>query len=170
MDPLIDAYFNWPGFFAGLGALLQVTHVPPVTLALVAPALNGLLWMLGVCLVVRALTSRQHHIWLAAWLFTLFNWIDQDYLSPQAFAYFGYLVVAGLLLHTLAARPAIRGGGAPAVQRIALDGYVQAVETGEMTDVDKPALRRRDPVDGWRRENQNSRAAPDQRARCGGAL
>ena len=61
--------------------------------------------MLGVCLVVRSLTPRPHHIWLAAWLFTLFNWIDQDYLSPQAFAYFSYLVVAGLLLHTLAARP-----------------------------------------------------------------
>ena len=105
VDPLIDGYFNWPGFFAGLGALLQVTHVPPVTLALLAPALNGLLWILGVCLVVRSLTPRPHHIWLAAWLFTLFNWIDQDYLSPQAFAYFTYLVVAGLLLHTLAARP-----------------------------------------------------------------
>ncbi len=37
VDPLIDGYFNWPGFFAGLGALLQVTHVPPVTLALLAP-------------------------------------------------------------------------------------------------------------------------------------
>jgi len=107
VDPLIDGYFNWPGFFAGLGALLQVTHVPPVTLALLAPALNGLLWILGVCLVVRSLTPRPHHIWLAAWLFTLFNWIDQDYLSPQAFAYFTYLVVAGLLLHTLAARPGV---------------------------------------------------------------
>ncbi|QWZ09565.1 hypothetical protein KRR39_07375 [Nocardioides panacis] len=105
VNPLIDGYFNWPGFFAGLGALLQVTHLPPVALALVAPVLNGLLWMLGVCLVVRALTPQPHHIWLAAWLFTLFNWIDQDYLSPQAFAYFSYLVATGLLLHTLAARP-----------------------------------------------------------------
>lgn len=102
----IDAYFSWPGFFAGLGALLDVTGLDPQSLALWAPLINGLLWLGAVALVVRALTNDKRHQWLAMWLFTLTNWIDQDYLSPQATAFFLYLVVIALLLTVLAADPA----------------------------------------------------------------
>ena len=37
-------------------------------------------------------------------MFCLGNWIDQDYLSPQAFGFFLYLVVVALLLTVLSAR------------------------------------------------------------------
>ena len=37
-------------------------------------------------------------------MFCLGNWIDQDYLSPQAFGFFLYLVVIALLLTVLSAR------------------------------------------------------------------
>ncbi|MGN6577429.1 MAG: hypothetical protein ACTHKG_17285, partial [Nocardioides sp.] len=105
IDPTIDAYFNWPGFFAGLATLLDLTPVSPAHVALVAPVLNGLLWVFGVVAVVSSLTSSRHHVWLAAWMFAVLNWIDQDYLSPQAFAYAVYLVVLVLLLRYLAAVP-----------------------------------------------------------------
>lgn len=105
VDPTIDAYFNWPGFFAGLGGLIETTGIDPLALALWAPVGNGLLWALGVACVVRALTREDRHLWLALWFFTLTNWIDQDYLSSQAFAFFVYLVALALAMTLIAARP-----------------------------------------------------------------
>lgn len=107
VDPMIDAYFNWPGFFAGLGGLIETTGIDPLAVALWAPVGNGLLWALGVACVVRALTRDDRHLWLALWFFTLTNWIDQDYLSAQAFAFFLYLVVLALAMTVVAARPAL---------------------------------------------------------------
>jgi hypothetical protein len=44
------------------------------------------------------------------WVFCLGNWQDQDYLSPQAFGFFLYLVVIALVVGPLAARsPEFRG-------------------------------------------------------------
>jgi hypothetical protein len=105
IDPTIDAYFNWPGFFAGLGSLIQMTGLDPKTIALVAPVVNAALWAAGVALIVRTLTASAHHMWVAVWIFLLANWIDQDYLSPQAFTYFAYLVAIALLLSCLGATP-----------------------------------------------------------------
>jgi len=105
VDSDIDAYFSWPGFFAGLGTFLDISGLDPQSLALWAPLINGLLWLGAVALAVRALTDDKRHQWLAMWLFTLTNWIDQDYLSPQAMAFFLYLVVIALLLTVLAADP-----------------------------------------------------------------
>lgn len=107
VDPGIDAYFNWPGFFAGLGALLETTGIDSTSVALWAPVGNGMLWVLGVACIVRALTDNEQHLWLALWFFTLTNWIDQDYLSSQAFAYFLYLVALALVLTLLSARPGV---------------------------------------------------------------
>ncbi|OUM42113.1 glycosyltransferase, partial [Arthrobacter agilis] len=45
IDPTIDAYFNWPGFFALLATVLGATGLDPVTLALWAPVLNMGLWL-----------------------------------------------------------------------------------------------------------------------------
>jgi hypothetical protein len=105
INPNVDAYFNWPGFFAGLATLLRVTGVSPEHIALVAPIVNGLLWSVGVAVVVRALTRNAQHMWLAMWLFTLTNWFDQDYLSPQALSFFLYLVAVALVLGRLGAVP-----------------------------------------------------------------
>jgi hypothetical protein len=37
-------------------------------------------------------------VWMAVWVFYLGNWIGQDYLSPQAFAFFLYLVLLAIVL------------------------------------------------------------------------
>ena len=118
VDSSIDAYFSWPGFFAGLGAVLRTTGLDPSMAALWAPLVFGCLWLVGVAAVVRALSDDPRHLWLAMWLFTLTNWIDQDYLSPQAMAFFLYLAVLAIMLTVLASRPgtslraAVRGGAA----------------------------------------------------------
>ncbi|WP_202869925.1 hypothetical protein [Kribbella caucasensis] len=104
LDPGLDAYFNWPGFFALLAVLSSATGLPPMQLALWAPVVNALLWLAALGLVVRTLTTDRRLVWLTLWLFCLANWIDQDYLAPQAFGFFLYLVVLALLLNFLGAR------------------------------------------------------------------
>jgi hypothetical protein len=106
IDPNIDAYFNWPGFFALLATVLGATGLDPVTLALWAPVLNVGLWLVAVAVITGYLTRDPRRRWLVLWLFCLGNWQDQDYLSPQAFGFFLYLVVLAMLLGPLAARSA----------------------------------------------------------------
>lgn len=105
IDPNIDAYFNWPGFFALLATVLRSTGIDPVTVALWAPVLNVGLWLTALGVLTRYLTSDLRRRWLVLWIFCLGNWQDQDYLSPQAFNFFLYLVVIVLLLGPLGARP-----------------------------------------------------------------
>src|SRR5690606_25734671 len=42
--------------------------------------------------------------WVALWLFVSANWVHQDYLSPQAEAYFLYLVVIASVLRYFSSR------------------------------------------------------------------
>jgi hypothetical protein len=103
INPKIDAYFNWPGFFALLALASDATGIDPLTLAVWAPVGNVALWLLPLAMIVRTLTSDPRRLWLTLWVFTVGNWQDQDYLSPQAFAFFLYLVLLSLLLRNLAA-------------------------------------------------------------------
>ena len=114
IDPSIDGYFNWPGFFALLATVLQATGLDPVSLALWAPVFNMGLWLIALAVVTGYLTRDPRRRWLALWLFCLGNWQDQDYLSPQAFGFFLHLVVIALLLGPLAARAAAFRGFRPA--------------------------------------------------------
>ncbi|MBT2547039.1 glycosyltransferase [Arthrobacter sp. ISL-65] len=110
IDPDIDGYFNWPGFFALLSTVLRATGLDPVALALWAPVLNMGLWLAALAVLTGYLTRDPRRRYLALWLFCLGNWQDQDYLSPQAFGFFLHLVVIALLLGPLAARaPQFRG-------------------------------------------------------------
>lgn len=112
IDPATDAYFNWPGFFALLATVLRATGLDPVAVALWAPVLNMGLWLVALGVLTGFLTRDPRRRWLVLWVFCLGNWQDQDYLSPQAFSFFLYLVVIALLVGPLAARvPVLRGYG-----------------------------------------------------------
>ena len=104
IDPDIDAYFNWPGFFALLATVIKASGLAPASVALWAPVFNVGLWLAALGVLARSLTADPRRRWLVLWLFCLGNWQDQDYLSPQAFAFFLYLVVIALLLGPLAAQ------------------------------------------------------------------
>jgi len=104
VNPDIDAYFNWPGFFALLATVLKATGLDPVTVALWAPVINMGLWLAALSVLTGYLTRDARRRWLVLWIFCLGNWQDQDYLSPQAFGFFLYLVVIALVLGPLAAR------------------------------------------------------------------
>ncbi|MCW2765193.1 MAG: glycosyltransferase [Nocardioides sp.] len=109
-NPRIDVYFNWPGFFPGLATFVHATGLPPLQVAAWAPVVNIALWSLGVVAVLRALTRDKDAILLPLWLFLIGNWIDQDYLSPQALGFLLHLVILALALCVLGATVQ---GGAP---------------------------------------------------------
>jgi hypothetical protein len=110
IDPDIDAYFNWPGFFALLATVLGATGLDPVAVALWSPVVNVGLWLVALGVLTGYLTRDPRRRWLVLWVFCLGSWQDQDYLSPQAFGFFLYLVVIALLLGPLSARaPGFRG-------------------------------------------------------------
>jgi hypothetical protein len=99
VDPSIDAYFNWPGFFA-LAALFTklAGFQSPLSFASNAPIYFNLLYVGAVTMILRAATSDARIVWLGTWIFLIGNWVGQDYFSPQALSYFIHLVVLGLLL------------------------------------------------------------------------
>jgi hypothetical protein len=113
VDPLIDAYFNWPGFFIlnafitrvmGMDSLLMLTPWASVFFNLMA---------IGPLLMIfRPLFRDERPLWLGLWWFFLANWIGQDYFAPQAFGFLMHLVILGILLTYFAdARPRLTRAG-----------------------------------------------------------
>jgi len=101
--PMVDAYFNWPGFFAMLGTATRIAGFPTaLSFGRAAPLAYNLLYLGPLLVIFRALTRDRRLIWLAVWLFYLANWVGQDYLSPQATAYFLHLVILAVLVSWLA--------------------------------------------------------------------
>jgi hypothetical protein len=99
IDPRIDAYFNWPGFFAAAALIERAAglHSTPAGLAW-APLAFELLALAPLLLIMRSLTSEPRLRWMAIWCFYLANWVGQDYFSPQALAYLLYLVLLAAIL------------------------------------------------------------------------
>jgi hypothetical protein len=102
VDPNIDAYFNWPGFFflaamatraAGLDSALGLSNWAPVVFEL--------LYMPALVVISRTFTSDRRLAWTAVWIFYMTNWVGQDYLSPQALTYLLYLAVVAVVLTCL---------------------------------------------------------------------
>jgi hypothetical protein len=99
VDPNIDAYFNWPGFFflaalatkaAGLGSALGLSGFAPVAFEL--------MYLPALVVIARAFSPDRRLSWLAVWIFYMTNWVGQDYLSPQAMAYLLYLALIAVVL------------------------------------------------------------------------
>jgi hypothetical protein len=106
--PNLAAYHSWPGFFALNAFLAQAGGIDPFASARWAPAFFEILLLVPLLLLFRTLTRNHRRVWMAVALFYLANWVGQDYFSPQAFAYFFYLVVIAVCLRWLPARPARR--------------------------------------------------------------
>jgi hypothetical protein len=99
VDPALDAYNNWPGFFI-LGALITKAAGLSSAIPLLgwAPVVINLLILLPVRMLMLAATPDRRLVWLGVWFFYLANWVGQDYFSPQAFGYLLALVILGILL------------------------------------------------------------------------
>ena len=99
IDPTIDAYFNWPGFFTLFAFLARIAGFSSIEpFAAWAPVFFNLLYLAPLLVIMRTATKDSRVVWVAILTFYLTNWIGQDYLSPQALAFFLHLVVIALVL------------------------------------------------------------------------
>ncbi|MFB7703312.1 hypothetical protein [Streptomyces niveus] len=95
----MSAYEQWPGFFTLTGGLVRAFGVDSAAVFLNwAPIALGLLLMPVLVLIYRTFTEDWRLVWTAVWIFQLANWVGQDYLSPQGFAYLLHLSVIAVVL------------------------------------------------------------------------
>ncbi|MEU3184287.1 hypothetical protein ABZ707_08740 [Streptomyces sp. NPDC006923] len=95
----MSAYDQWPGFFSLNAALVRgfgVTGAASYTNW--APVAFGLLMMPVLVLIYRTFSDDRRLVWTAVWIFQLANWVGQDYLSPQGFAYLLFLTVFAVVV------------------------------------------------------------------------
>jgi hypothetical protein len=96
--PGLDARFSWPVFFALTAFLSEAANVDLGRIAPYFPLAVNLLLLPCLILVYRALSGDLRIAWTGAFVFFSTNWIGQDYLSPQAFAFVMYVAVIGVVM------------------------------------------------------------------------
>lgn len=85
LNPSIDIYQNWPGFFAFAAWLDRVAGVgSPLAYAKWAQVAFELGALPLLYLIYSALGLSLRQRWVAILLYSASNWIGQDYFSPQA--------------------------------------------------------------------------------------
>lgn len=99
VDPFLDAYFNWPGFFVLTGLITSVIGAHSVlALASWASFFYNLIYFAPIYIIYSTATRDRRLIWLGLWLFYITDWVWQDYFSPQGLNLFLYLVMMAILL------------------------------------------------------------------------
>lgn len=107
VDESIDIYQGWPGMFALAAWFCRIGGFPagPIEFAAWAQVYFQLANLVGYLFLTDALKVPKRARWAGAMLFTLGNWVGQDYLAPQALAYVLTLVLYGVTFGWLAQRP-----------------------------------------------------------------
>jgi hypothetical protein len=100
-QPSLDIYQNWPGFFALIAVLERVGNISGVSLALWGQLAFALADALAVRYALRGLSHDDRVVGLATWLYVLFDWVGQNYLSPEAFGFTVAVTGVGVALHHL---------------------------------------------------------------------
>lgn len=99
VDPALDIYQNWPGFFALAAWFDNVAGTPgPLSYAAWAPVYFDLLILLAVAFAIRSFELAVRLRWTALFILVAANWVAQDYFSPQALAYVLSITVLGALV------------------------------------------------------------------------
>jgi hypothetical protein len=107
VNPAIALYNRWPGFFsfsASLGAAIGVPDAADY--AAWADVLFAVIDGALVLALARTLMPHRRFAWTAVIVFTVGNWVGQNYYSPQGFAFMLYLGAVLIAVRAL-------GGGEP---------------------------------------------------------
>lgn len=119
-----DIYAQWSAFFVVFAWFSDVTGVAPMTIAHVfAPVIHVFL-AITVYSAARVLGRSRRTAITAAFLMEVFNWVGQDYFSPQAWS----LVLAFGMIVLLLASPRSRACGI-----LAIVVFASTVPTHQLT-------------------------------------
>jgi hypothetical protein len=110
IDPT-DIYQEWPAFFASVAQVSTVAGVEPIRFATWSSLFFALLDAVMLAAAARALTTDRRVVFLTVFLFECCLWVDQNYFSPQAFAYALSLGFFAILLHSCRGEPTGRWPG-----------------------------------------------------------
>ncbi len=112
VDPSIDIYHRWPGFFALAALFGEVAGQPnPVAFAAWAEPLFAVIDLFLVVALARAVVGGTRVPWFAGYLFTAANWIGQNYFAPQAIGFTLALAIHVLVVGQLTGNGATLGSG-----------------------------------------------------------
>jgi O-antigen/teichoic acid export membrane protein len=101
-DPMIDAYTNWPGFFATSSVISEAMgYDSPLVLVNWFPLGINLISISLIGLLAHMFFRDRRAAFLSMWFFLLANWVGQDYFAPQAFGFILYLGIIILLFFAL---------------------------------------------------------------------
>jgi hypothetical protein len=107
VDPSIDIYNRWPGFFSVSAFIGRIgNYRQPIAYATWAELLFPLIDAALMFGIARTISKNARVSWTAALVFSLCNWVNQNYYSPQAFAFTLYLAMCLAVLTLLRGRPA----------------------------------------------------------------
>ncbi len=99
VDPYLDIYFDWPGFFVLSAFFTKVFGYSTIlSYAGWAPVAYNLIYLGPMYTILTAITTNKRLVWLSLLFFHLTNWVGQDYFSPQGLNFFLYLVIIMILL------------------------------------------------------------------------
>jgi hypothetical protein len=108
VEPSVDIYQNWPGFFAFTSFLDQAGGISsPVSYGGWAQPFFNLVYLLQLGFIFRSLTTNRRVVWLGLLLFVCTSWVAQDYFAPQAFAFALVLGLYGIIVRWLAEPAAV---------------------------------------------------------------
>lgn len=99
VDPGLDAYFDWAGFFIFSAFLTRIAGYSTIlSYAAWSPFFLNLIYFFPLYVIFTTATRDKRITWFGIWFFYLTNWIGQDYFSPQGLNFFLYLSIIAILL------------------------------------------------------------------------
>lgn len=99
VDPAVDIYHSWPGFFAVTAWFSKLAGVEnPMAYAAWTPVYINLVICLLLSFAYRFLHMARRVQFLALFLFVPANWVGQDYFAPQALAFVLSVAVLAMVL------------------------------------------------------------------------
>jgi hypothetical protein len=82
-----DIYQQWPTLFAAVAQLVDATGIDLLRLATWVPVFFNLAFCVPLFALARTLVASPRLPYLTVFVFEAANWIGQDYLAPQPYAF-----------------------------------------------------------------------------------
>lgn len=133
IDPRIDAYFNWPGFFVMTAFVTELAGTSARSFVDWTPVFYNVLYLGPLLIIFRTATTNAALVWGGVWIFYLANWIGQDYFSPQGLMLFLYLAAVAVLVRWFQQQEQLRAAQRAALMAIVIALLASIVASHQLT-------------------------------------